>query len=252
MNKNTFIKNTEAIPAVTYINIVTNKYKIIEDNKRKSGIYRWTFIKSGKTYIGSSKTLNERLNDYFSLTFLKRQLSKGSSVIYSALLKHGYNNFSLDILEYCSSDKLLIREQYYLDLLKPEYNICKTAGSTLGFKHSEVTKAKLSVYNKGINNPNYGKKHTYETRLKISINNKGTNHPLYGKEHKDETKKKIGESLKSRNLSRSIKIFDELNNLIKEFPNITSTAKYFNKSIWTIYKHLNKNTRYKGFIIESD
>lgn len=32
------------------------------------------------------------------------------------------------------------REQYYMDLLKPEYNGLTVAGSRLGFKHSEATK----------------------------------------------------------------------------------------------------------------
>jgi len=66
----------------------------------------------------------------------------GSSAIYSALLKHGYSKFSLDIIEYCESNVLIKREQYYIDQLKPEYNICKKAGYTLGFRHSEATKAK--------------------------------------------------------------------------------------------------------------
>lgn len=34
---------------------------------------------------------------------------------------------------------ILEREQYYLDLLKPEY--FKVAGSSLGFKHSEESRA---------------------------------------------------------------------------------------------------------------
>jgi len=38
----------------------------------------------------------------------------GSSAIYSALLKYGYSNFSLDILEYCEIDALIEREQYYI------------------------------------------------------------------------------------------------------------------------------------------
>lgn len=61
-----------------------------------------------------------------------------------------------------------------MDLLKPEYNILKIAGSSLGFKHSEKTRAQMSINNTGINNPFYGKKHTCESR------------------------KMIGESLKSR------------------------------------------------------
>jgi group I intron endonuclease len=40
-----------------------------------------------------------------------------------ALLKDGYSSFSLYILEYCDEKDLIQREQYYFDLLKPEYNI---------------------------------------------------------------------------------------------------------------------------------
>jgi len=59
------------------------------------------------------------------------------------MLKHGYSYFKLEILEYCTEDKIRDREQYYIDLLKPEYNILQTAGSSLGFKHSEEGLAKL-------------------------------------------------------------------------------------------------------------
>lgn len=74
---------------------------------------------------------------------MKNKLSKVSSAIYSALLKYGYSNFNLDILEYCEPSILIQREQYYIDLLKPEYNILKVAGNRLGSKHSEATKAKM-------------------------------------------------------------------------------------------------------------
>jgi hypothetical protein len=73
----------------------------------------------------------------------------GSSVVlYRALLKYGYSNFSLDILEYCEPNVKISREQYYIDLLKPEYNILKKAGSNLGFKHSEETKLIMSINSK--------------------------------------------------------------------------------------------------------
>jgi hypothetical protein len=38
---------------------------------------------------------------------------------------------------------LLKREQYYLDNLKPQYNIVETAGSTLGYKHTEESIEKM-------------------------------------------------------------------------------------------------------------
>ena len=40
--------------------------------------------------------------------------------------------FRLEILEYNEKAKILEREQYYLDRLKPTDNICKVAGSSLG------------------------------------------------------------------------------------------------------------------------
>ena len=63
--------------------------------------------------------------------------------INKALIKYGYSNFSLQIIEYCDRKDILVREQYYLDLCKPEYNILKVAGSNLGYIHSENTLAKM-------------------------------------------------------------------------------------------------------------
>lgn len=59
------------------------------------------------------------------------------------MLKYGYSGFKLEILEYCASVDLLKREQYYLDLFNPEYNLLKVAGSRLGSKYTEATKDKM-------------------------------------------------------------------------------------------------------------
>ncbi len=76
---------------------------------------------------------------YFSLG----SLSKSKRIIDKALLKYGYSNFSFEILEYCTRENILAREQYYLDLLSPVYNIVEKAGSTLGYKHSEEIREKM-------------------------------------------------------------------------------------------------------------
>lgn len=69
---------------------------------------------------------------------------KQTSIIYRALLKYGYKNFRLDILEYClSKDEIINKEQYYIYKLKPSYNICKIAGSSLGRLASKVTRSRL-------------------------------------------------------------------------------------------------------------
>lgn len=104
-----------------------------------------------------------------------------------ALLKNGYSSFSLYILEYCDGfarEDLIKREQYYIDLLKPEYNILKIAGSSLGYKHTEENLAKMSEANKKREkHPMSGKQHSNETIAKIS-NSKiglfaGGNNPMF-------------------------------------------------------------------------
>ena len=64
-------------------------------------------------------------------------------IISKAILKYGYSNFRLEILEYCAPEECIKREQFYIDTLKPEYNILKLAGSSLGHKHTEETLAKF-------------------------------------------------------------------------------------------------------------
>lgn len=100
-----------------------------------------------KSYVGSSVNIERRMRGYFSISFLETQIKVSKSYIYRSLLKYGYSNFSLEILEYCDPDKkvLINREQYYIDLLEPDYNLLKKAGSLLGFKHSEETIEKFKA-----------------------------------------------------------------------------------------------------------
>jgi len=127
---------TPVVPEKSYANADLQKLEIIKENKGKAGIYRWMNLINGKSYVGSSADLGKRLRNYFNLDYLELAIQKNQSLIYRSVLKSGYSSFSLEILEYCSPEKCLEREQYYLDLLKPEYNLLKTAGSSLGFKHS--------------------------------------------------------------------------------------------------------------------
>lgn len=72
-------------------------------------------------------------------------------VINRALLKYGYSEFKLEILEYCDPKELAIREQYYMDQLCPEYNVLKTAYSSLGYKHTVKTLVKIRSNLKRLN-----------------------------------------------------------------------------------------------------
>lgn len=120
-------------PVVKYDNACFDKSKILKENKNKSGVYRWINKLNGKTYIGSSTNLRVRLYKYYSIGSLGNNLR----VIDRALFKYGFSSFSFEILEYCDKNIVLEREQYYLGLLGPDYNIVELAGNTLGYKHSE-------------------------------------------------------------------------------------------------------------------
>ena len=178
------------MPNKTYFNVLINKFNIYKDNQGKSGIYRWTNLINDKSYVGSAVKLNRRLSDYYCIDKFKRIRIKGRSLISNAILKYKINNFNLDILEYCEPNIIIEREQYYLDLLKPEYNICKIAGSSLGRKLSKEARINIGMRNK--NNPSMlNKHHTNDTKLLLSALRKGPKNPMYGKHHTKETKLKI-------------------------------------------------------------
>jgi group I intron endonuclease len=99
-------------------------------------VYRLTNNLNNKTYVGSTVNLSTRFYKYFSI----KHLSERKTPIHNALLKYGFNNFTLEILEYCESGiNPVTREQYYFSKLKPEYNILEQAGSSLGYKHTAAT-----------------------------------------------------------------------------------------------------------------
>lgn len=91
-------KELNIIPLVRYDNIKCNKSIIYNENINKSGVYRWVNSKNGKSYVGSSINLANRLKIYYSVNYLKATLLVDNSRIYRALLKYGYSNFYLEIL----------------------------------------------------------------------------------------------------------------------------------------------------------
>jgi len=88
---------------------------------------------------------SNRLLFYYSPSKINSALEQGKSYICSAIIKYGLNNFSLEILEYCEPDKLLIREKYYIDL-GSEYNIIKdpTLPTMSGRQHPDKSKQIMS------------------------------------------------------------------------------------------------------------
>jgi hypothetical protein len=133
------IYSNKVKPLITYNNSLLNKFNALDDNIGKSGIYRFANNRNNKSYVGSSKDLCRRFKDYYDIDFLKRRVLTSNSLIYRALLDEGYGNFTLEILEYCDKNIRFEREQLYMDLLKPEYNIQSIAGIILSPRGSSTT-----------------------------------------------------------------------------------------------------------------
>ena len=173
--------------------------------------------------------------------------------INKALLKYGYSNFQLEILEYCEPSDVIEREQYYIDLLVPEYNILRTAGSSLGYKHttetlnllrgrklSEEAKANMAASRIGGKNPMFGKTHSEEIRKKIAES-------MLGRTHSEEIRKKIGESL-----GMSVKITDTTTGIVTIYPSKRQAAKELNTSLDTVRRYIISNKPFKGkYLIEN-
>ncbi|HEV8512294.1 MAG TPA: GIY-YIG nuclease family protein [Cyclobacteriaceae bacterium] len=108
-----------------------------------SGIYKISSITHpDRVYIGSAKDLIIRLRTHLS------QFRKGKHINYLLLghiKKYGIEDLKFEIIEECSIDSLLIREQYFIDSLKPSFNICKKAGNTLGRKWTESARNKRNI-----------------------------------------------------------------------------------------------------------
>ncbi|RUO96033.1 hypothetical protein BC936DRAFT_142731, partial [Jimgerdemannia flammicorona] len=142
--------------------ITENLSHAVKSLKGSSGIYCITNQENGQMYIGSSVNLGNRLTAHFV---------NGSSNAHLqfAIAKYGLIAFTFSVIELVAKDQLLAREQFWLDWLfslpaERRYNYLPTAGSLLGYKHSDETRAKMS----GENHPMYGKTHTEESRAKTS------------------------------------------------------------------------------------
>lgn len=112
--------------------------------RSKSGIYKIINIVNNKKYIGSAVDPKARFYTHKSSLRKKRH---HSIILQRAWDKYGEHCFSFEIIEECEKENLIKREQYYLDMMLPEYNVSKKANSCLGIKCSEESSRKKSLNN---------------------------------------------------------------------------------------------------------
>jgi len=165
-------------------------------NKNESGIYQIVNKINGKQYIGSAINIKLRWVDH------KKRLRRGThhcKHLQNAWKKYGEGCFEFSILECCEQSLLIPREQFFIDVLHPEYNTARIAGSTLGVACLEKTK-------KAVGKANKNRIITKEYRQKMSQALKGRiisdehknkiSRSQTGKTKNDITKKKISDGLK--------------------------------------------------------
>lgn len=195
-----------------------------------SGIYQIVNIVNGKFYIGSSKNIEYRWKIEHT-----KQLEKGTHaniILQRAWVKYGANSFILEIIELIDESRLLEREQHYLDVLHPDYNIGRNAsgGDNLTDhpnRQDIIDRIRTSTNKrikdlgvdywiewgeryKGTGNPNYGNNWTDEQKETQSIKlkehyqthdgyKKGKTHvELFGTQKADEISKKLSNFAKTR------------------------------------------------------
>lgn len=155
------------------------------------GIYKiQSVIKPNRIYIGSSVSIGNRWQKHIlRLVSNKHENSK----LQRHYNKYGISDLYFSVILECSLEDLISTEQYFIDTCKPYFNVCKVAGNSLGYKHTEKTKKKmrgpksedhkrkLSLARKGKAPWNKGRHdlppQSKETRLKKSIALRGKPKP---------------------------------------------------------------------------
>lgn len=140
----------------------------------QSGIYEIVNTVNGKRYIGSAKNFTQRFHTHRSDL---RRGRHANAKLANAWNKYGETAFEFRPLFTCAVADLIFYEQRAIEGLSPEYNICMTAGSSLGRRRSPETAQKMRFVNTG-------RKHPPEFGEAIAARKRGK--PL-----SDETKAKI-------------------------------------------------------------
>jgi group I intron endonuclease len=111
---------------------------------KKTGIYSILNTVNKKRYIGQASDIDRRIKEHMA------SLLKGNhhcKYLQRAFEKHGAAAFIAEVLEQCLQDNLTEREQYWMDYYRDRgiYNVAPAAGSTIGYKHTPETLARLSA-----------------------------------------------------------------------------------------------------------
>jgi group I intron endonuclease len=237
-----FLEEKKIKPIYIYENLHLDDIRktILKDTKNLSGVYMIYNKITGDYYIGSAST--NRFYARFSNHLL---YSRGSKILKNAVRKYDISNFAFLILELFNeivnkenNKKLLDMEDFYLKTLLPNYNILTEAGSTFGYKHTELDRIKMK------NN------YSLERRERIGNLNKNKNlskSTIEKIRNKALTREKIIYSeealLNMKKNSKPIILYNLDYTTFGEYPSIVEAAKNINCSEKTIRRALSSKSK---------
>ena len=139
---------------------------------KNCGIYKITNLINGKIYIGQSIHINVRFRKHRSIPFNPNEKDYNKD-IYKDIRELGLENFSFEIIDYCSEEDLNTKEIYYIDYfdcLEPKgYN--KTKGGNGHLPTPEwVIQVKKALKETNISSEELGEKYGVSGRTIRSIN----------------------------------------------------------------------------------
>ena len=114
------------------------------EDVRRAGVY-FLFCQeddgTDSVYIGEAENIYDRLHSHIHL--LNKNKAHNAH-LQAAWNKYGAQSFDYGILCYCSLEEQFDIEQYYISVLKPEYNLTLNVVANTGHPCSEEAKVKIS------------------------------------------------------------------------------------------------------------
>lgn len=151
------------------------------------GVYKITNTANDKFYIGSSKYLSARKGKHFASL---AQGNHGNSKLQAAYNKYGHDQFVFEVIEEVEKEEqLIVREQFYIDTLKPEYNIRLQAENNYGIHRTPEQKKRLSEFWTGKKKGIRSEQHKRRLGEALKGKNKGRVKPIGFKEHLSSIRK---------------------------------------------------------------
>ena len=101
-----------------------NELQMNSSSLPTAGIYA-IIHRDGDTYVGSAINIHKRLQQHL---YKLRKGSHDNKYLQSAWTAHSEAHFDFEILETCETESLREREDYWINLLQPSYNIQLRSG----------------------------------------------------------------------------------------------------------------------------